>query len=123
MRVTGVAGAYTWTVPAGKRAVIKSIAVANGAAAGTAIDVSVAGVVIYLKVFQATNSSDVQNLHQVVYGGEFIRVGLGAAGLHVGIAGFLFDDPSKGHYPGAEVEYERLEQRPELGPVALDAQL
>lgn len=92
LKCSGAAGAYTFTVPAQYTGILKCISVTNGGAAGAAVDVSIAGTVLWVGNNLATNSNNVQLVHQVAHAGEVIRAGLSSSGLHVMLSGFLIKE-------------------------------
>jgi len=83
---------WTYTVPSGRIAVVRSITSLNGGVAGQFAIVSIAGTAIYVRTFPATNQSDTMEMRQVVYGGETIGASLSGLYMTCAISGYLFDD-------------------------------
>jgi len=83
----------TYTVPAGKRAVVKSISASNStAAAGTAY-VNVAGTAVMNVALQAKIYSEALAMAHVAYAGETISGYLSGPNMSLVVSGYLLDDP------------------------------
>jgi hypothetical protein len=85
---------YSYFVPAGKRAVIKSIVAAN-------VTTSVHECLVYLRgrpvveqLVQARTTFNPGQLHVVAYAGEEMRVNSSSSGLAVWVSGFLLTNPA-----------------------------
>ena len=100
--ITGASVAYT--VPAGKRAVVKCVSATNtGTVAGHSMCVLNGVYIVYFSV-PVSDSRHVVDLAHVAYAGEPISLYNDQAGMTVVASGFLFDDA-----PGATKDYREAE--------------
>ena len=81
-----------YTVPAGHRAVIKSIVAAAVIAAPAQDQLGAAGQLLYIRTFQATPASLVESITAVVYAGETIDCWVEKTDMWLTVSGFLFND-------------------------------
>jgi hypothetical protein len=85
-------GLYQYTVPDGRRAVVRAIIATNpGAAAGT-VQCFIGPCCIYHAVFQASTQTVSFDTRQVAYMGETIRLYTNGPKAHAIVSGYLFDD-------------------------------
>ena len=87
----GGSGAFTYQVPAGKLAVITSVVGLNGGAAGGYTMMTVAGTAVWIRVYQATNTSAEAAMRLPVYAGETIGAVASQLYMTLTISGYLFD--------------------------------
>jgi len=108
-------GTWLWTVPAGHRAVVKSITVMALGAPPSNTWVIVGGVYVAYFTFQAAGVSRAQDLLAVAYAGQKTEILIGTAGTHVTLSGYLFSDSSGRTGPAGELEHKTFvhpDQRP-----------
>jgi hypothetical protein len=103
----GVGVALTYTVPEGKRALVRSIAYAAQAVSGGQIWLRVHGVYTWFAFLPATGGGLSVELRQVAYERETITVSTYVVNIGFHVAGYLFDDPigrppAASQLPGAE---------------------
>jgi len=91
-----------YQVPAGKRAVVSSVVVANVGGAVVPSTVVVGGAYVYSRA-PAADSTDCLQMRVVAYSGEYISGQAGAAGHQVVVSGYLFDDSSGQQRPADEL--------------------
>jgi hypothetical protein len=92
--ITTPATNISYTVPAGRRAVITSINAANTAGTANSAWVAVAGLWIALAALPATTGTLSLSCRIAVYAGEAITGKLTASGAALAVTGYLFDDPT-----------------------------
>jgi hypothetical protein len=107
--VTGVW--VTWTVPAGKRAIVKSVAAMVSAGAPGKVHVTAATVYIAAFTIPDLYRSQTLDLLAVVYAGEELRAYNEAPAGYMLVSGWLLDDPV-----GRATSDLEPTQRPELPP-------
>ena len=107
LRVAGL-GTHSWTVPAGKRAIVTNVTAMNFAGAGAASSCQVAGLYVCYLPFQAQNEFKLWTGKAVAYAGQVIAVGITVAGIHTTVSGYLFGDPTGASGPGGRVERSPL---------------
>lgn len=90
-----------YTVPVGRRAVMKSICAVNAAAAANRADVSAGGYVVWIHTFPAAIGAVTEALMLVVYGGQSIGIRTTTSNASVVISGYLFSDPTRATGPPA----------------------
>ena len=94
MIATG-AGVFTsWTVPVGKRAVVRQLAGSNQDAVAGAVWVYVGALPVAVFIFPATTTSLNAETRIVYYGGEQMRCFTSTVKHAVALSGYLFDDPA-----------------------------
>jgi len=96
---------YTYTCPAGYRAVVRQVAVVSNASAGAQVLAYVAGANTLNHVFQAANADLQEDVRWVFYSGEQIGAFLNSSSMWATLSGFLFRDPTGGlaiHQPVEE---------------------
>lgn len=81
----------TWVCPAGRRAVIRSVVISNGGAAGGFARVTLAAKILMLP-YPDGYTTLAWDMRQVVYGGEDVVAFVNQAGMTVAISGYLFAD-------------------------------
>lgn len=90
------AGTWNWVVPAGKRAIVKSIVVTQtGGQAGIA-EVLVGNVAVFLATIPATAVSHNVELLAVGYPGEIVGVYASQPDYDVSVSGWLLDESQGG---------------------------
>jgi hypothetical protein len=94
---------WAYQVPAGYRAVVRSILSTNDGATGGAVWVALAGRFAWRAAYPAAVGNHAVETYQVVYGGENIEAYVEAAGSSVLVSGFIFEDPTGPLGPSAEV--------------------
>lgn len=91
----------TYTVPVGKRAVIKSITMTQWSTDASQVTVQAGGAYVLVKDFPAAVSFDSFETMVPVYGGQVIRAYHTHSNVHTLVCGYLFDDPSQAVGPPA----------------------
>ena len=81
-----------YTVPNGKRCVVRSMNLAKEGTTAGALVVSVNGARVYYRSFQASTVIDVVDCRLTAYAGELVQVYQDVQGLTTVLNGFLFDD-------------------------------
>lgn len=106
MRAASVGATYTYTVPAGFRAVIKSIDAVGFSPGGGFFYVTVNGVYIAYQQIQAAYSTFHSAPMVVAYAGQQIACLVTGQLIHCTISGYLFVESalSRGRIPEVEVE-------------------
>lgn len=84
---------WTYAVPAGKRAVIRSIVLSSNGGSTGQVWVAGAGRFFLQRVLPAQVQTVSEDVRIVLYGGEGIELYVAAAGHYVWVCGYLFDDP------------------------------
>jgi hypothetical protein len=103
---TGDSVQTTYTVPAGYRAVVRSVVGTNENTAGGRFYLYLQGFVGYVHVFPAANSGVSIAMHQVTMAGQQIKCLTIGVDLHVHVSGYLLRDPAALQLEGAvEREY------------------
>lgn len=85
-------GVYSYWVPPGKRAIVRSVTVMNFVAPPVAVYVAIAGVFIAYLEFQVVASFRSAEYYAVAYSGQEIQVQVGASGMHTTVSGTLLTD-------------------------------
>lgn len=109
----------SYTVPPGKRAIIRSFAYAGYLATAPAVWLGLAGHYIAVALPPAATFGAALDLYQVAYANEVITVDCTASGGDVwaSVSGYLFDDPpSLATSRPVPEEPEPAPVHPELGP-------
>jgi len=94
-----------YTVPAGKRAVVRSIVALSGATTPGAVGVVVGPADVLWHTFQATNVTQLWDMRQVAYAGEVISCVITAGAASVVVAGYLFEDASSASSAPGEITH------------------
>jgi hypothetical protein len=81
-----------FTVPAGKRAVIRTMTATNLATAVGQVTVWINGVILWNSLLQVADRTKIAELRGVAYAGEEINMLLEGASMIGQIHGYLFDD-------------------------------
>jgi hypothetical protein len=103
----------TWTVPVGKRLIVKSINVSSFGTDGGRVDVNITSVYVGMFVLPAKIGSISFETMAVAYGGEVLGVFQTTHQLHTMISGWLLDDP--GNHLGPPASAQQLpEWKPDL---------
>lgn len=89
----------TYTVPAGKRAILTSVVSTNATSSEKSVEVRAAGIYVLSAIVPAYKSVALTGFRVVVYGGETIQCWHQAPGQHSHVDGYLFDD-----VPGAAAD-------------------
>jgi len=86
----------SYTVPAGKRAIVRSFAYAGYLATNPAVWLAIADHYISVATPPASTFGQALDLYQVVYAGERITVDCTASAGDIwgSVSGYLFDDPA-----------------------------
>jgi len=86
----------TFTVPAGKRAIVRSFAYAGYLATNPAIWLAIADHYVSVATPPASTFGQALELYQVVYAGERITIDCTASAgdIWASVSGYLFDDPA-----------------------------
>lgn len=92
IRAGTAAGSYAWTVPAGKRAVVKYASAVNYAGSTAAAAFYVSGIAYWYVEFQAADYARSLLPMVVAYAGEVLSVYLDHSPMYGHVHGFLFDD-------------------------------
>lgn len=92
-------GAHVFSVPYGKRAVVKQLEAVSFVGAGATLTIQAAGVYLAYWQLAAAIATRQHSTFAVVYGGQTIVASISESGIHTHVSGFLFDDPV-----GAEAE-------------------
>jgi hypothetical protein len=111
----GAGGAVTtWVVPAGHRAVVRSIVVVWHAVTSCGVYVGGSCGDIYARSNQAQFLTDVQDVRIPLYAGESLRLEITQVGGHATIGGYLFEDlTGRSSAPG------EITRAPSRGPAPL----
>lgn len=94
----------SWSVPVGKRAVIKSVTMTQWSTDAAQVTVRAGGVYVCVHDFPAAVGQFVFSTMVVVYGGQAIDAFHTRSNVHTLICGYLFDDPSHAVGPPAGVQ-------------------
>ena len=111
----------SYTVPPGKRAIVRSFAYAGYLATAPAIWLGIAGHYIAVALPPAATFGNALELYQVVYANEVITVDCTASAGDVwaSVSGYLFDDPPTRQLDIADAaRAEPAPVHPALGPSA-----
>lgn len=103
-------GWHVYTVPAGFRAVVRSITCVVYGTGTPVYQVYVATTYI-LNVSVPANDTRVFDMRQVVYAGEALGASVTLATAHLSVTGYLFADPAGGKAPAVEI-YPKSELLP-----------
>ena len=103
----------TYTVPAGKRAIVRSFAYAGYLTTNPAVWLAIADHYVSVATPPAATFGQALELYQVVYAGERITVDCtaGAGDIWASVSGYLFDDPP-GAFAAAADELGQVESAP-----------
>jgi hypothetical protein len=91
-KTAGAGHSAAYVVPAGKRAVVRSIVAASGGEANTFAWIYLAGVLIYAVHIPATDTLHQAEMRQVAYAGEQLAFVTYGSAVHLGVGGYLFND-------------------------------
>jgi len=83
-----------YTVPAGRRAVVRFVAVSAYAAAGQSAFVFVGGAVVLYWPAPAANAAAFWDVRMVAYAGETVMVSTSGSDVAFHVSGYLFNDPA-----------------------------
>jgi hypothetical protein len=101
------AGTWSWTVPTGKRALVKSVvAVQTGSTSGIA-EVLIGNVAVMLVSLPAGYRSESMELLAVAYGGQVIGAYASAANYDITVSGWLLDEAAAAEDPSLDATWER----------------
>ena len=106
MNAAGAGVETTFTVPVGKRAVVRHLVARNDGGTGARIWLKVGALYVYLHDFPATVSSITVPMMVVAYGGEKIVLYTVTDRVAGSLSGFLFDDLTGASADDAELERE-----------------
>lgn len=87
-----IGGTLRYTVPAGHRAIVKSILSVSLAGNGAGFNVYIAGVMLWWHAYPAAGSQQLLGLMAVAYGTQPIDLVHGGSSLHTTVAGYLLDE-------------------------------
>lgn len=79
----------TYTVPVGKRAVVKCLLIANTDAQATNVGILIAGTQAWFGSVPGLSSANASGLMIVAYAGELVSVAIGRAGCTAFLSGYL----------------------------------
>jgi hypothetical protein len=85
----GAAGVSYYTVPAGQRAVVKSIVARNYTATPANVFFYLAGYMVWFAVLQANSSTSLNNTMMVAYSGESLQLQTDGTNTNAQVSGFL----------------------------------
>lgn len=106
VRATG-SGGWSWTCPAGKRAIVTSITGVNASSSGRNMSVAIAGYLVMRFAPLAAHSSAQATMRAAVYPGEGVEAFPGGTDMFIVVSGYLFDDAEGAR--GAVADQERRE--------------
>lgn len=89
----------SYTVPAGYRAVVKSVVLVNNSGAAAQIGVFMAGRPFYIAVLQAYSAAASPAMTVAVYSGESLDAYTDLLTTVVTVGGFVFEDPTGAEAP------------------------
>lgn len=92
LKGTLTASGPIYYVPAGYRAIVRSLSVTTGGAAGIGVYLDIQGTSIWAWKTPGGFASQVYETRQVAYAGEFIRLAADAAGVGGYLSGYLLAD-------------------------------
>jgi hypothetical protein len=93
MHGRGAGQTVSYSVPSGRRAVVRFIAVSAFAAAGQSAFVFVAGAVVLYWPAPAANAAAFWDVRMVAYAGETVLLQTNGSDVAFHVSGFLFLDP------------------------------
>jgi hypothetical protein len=88
----GLVGTRSYVVPAGRRAVVRSLTYASTAPSGQYIQLHVAGLLAYTFTSPGSTVNEHHEVRLVAYAGESVTVYTSNAGFRYAVNGYLFDD-------------------------------
>lgn len=91
-----VAGYFTYTVPAGHRAVIKCITALNFGTAASTFSCSISGSTLVFESLPGGAFRTYTQLHVPAYASEFVRMETSSATMALSCSGFLFASAGEG---------------------------
>jgi hypothetical protein len=91
--IRGSSNAQVYTVPDGRRAVVKCCSFVTSGAAGGEGYVNVGGTTIYYRIFPGVGF-DSLDVMAVAYGGESIEAAFSSGYANMAVSGFEFEDPT-----------------------------
>lgn len=99
------AGSWQYTVPVGRRAVIKFLSAVSFQTVISVVQVQIKGIACFHQQFPAGGGSVRETFMAVAYGGDVITLYLSHSEMLGHLSGFIFDDPSHATGPseGASV--------------------
>jgi len=101
-------GWFSFSVPVGKRAVVRNVVVVDRLAVTGHAEVHAHLAIVALVIFPAAQRSVSLDMRAVVYGGQSIECYVGVVGIDLMVAGYLFDDaPAAGTLPAPPLELDR----------------
>jgi hypothetical protein len=111
-------GTWRWTVPAGKRFLVREVCFVNLAAADAYVFVRIGPIVMAIAALLAVNSTLAVHTSQVAYQGEVVELFISATGYHTTVSGHLLDDDSGATGPPAgAAQLPAFPEYPEVKPV------
>ena len=101
-------GEWTFVVPEGRRAVVKSIDCLTQLAEGAYVNLAVGP--IFCTLIHCQDPFDIhhESMNVVAYQGEEIKLGISADTTHTSVCGYLFADPSGATGPPASTSWAPL---------------
>lgn len=99
------AGAWAFTVPASKRAVITHIDVLSQIAGSGHINLAVGPIFATLILLPVPDVAHHETMKIVAYQGELVVLTISHSGIHCNVDGYLFDDDSGRTGPPAQVKH------------------
>ena len=94
IRSTGVATGLSYTVPTGRRAVVRQVTVVDYGDVGGYANIQVAGCCISLVLLPVSGRNFVRDTMAVAYAGQAIYCLTSTAGMHVTVSGYLLTEAS-----------------------------
>ena len=91
-RSTASGQTFTWTCPAGRRAVVRQLTMNNAAAAAATVFIAVAGIYVFRYELPASPATRTDETRLTVYSGEPVTVQLNSTDLRISVDGFLYTD-------------------------------
>lgn len=92
LRLIGGGVTKTWTVPAKKRAVVKSFVICQRATTPTLVQLYIANTVLYFREVPGVAATEIFGMTAVAYAGEDIGVYMSNGGCHLTVSGYLLTD-------------------------------
>lgn len=90
-------GKYTLEVPAGRRAVVKSVSMINVGAGQSSVGLAVHGVYVVSFILPVQYKTEYVSLSSVAYEHETIRLEINALPAQVMVTGYLYEDIDAEH--------------------------
>jgi hypothetical protein len=102
----------SYTVPVGKRAVVRCVTISNSHDAAGQYVVGLPGFNLLYGAVQAASTVDFSNLRHVLYGGESLSGYVYGPAMSCAVSGYLLEDVSAGRAPAEDTPAQVLEDVP-----------